>query len=324
MKMLKKAAAVLATLVAVLPLHAQAQTYPDKPIRLILAFPPGGGSDTVGRLVGDAMGKRLGQQVLIDNRGGASGNIASDLVSRAAPDGYTLLLGFSTTMTVNPGLFPDLPFDVKKDLIPITELADGQYLLVANPSVPAKTVPDLIAYAKANPGKLNFASAGIGSPLHLAGELFKQRTGVDITHLAYKGGGPAVAAVLGDEAQLMFGSVPSTLPQVQAGKLVAIATTGKKRLAALPDVPTMEEAGVKDFLVWTWYGLLAPRGTPQAIIDKLNTEAVAAVHEPAVTEGLAKVGLTAIGSTPQAFTDLIASDTEIWTKVIKDAGIKAE
>jgi tripartite-type tricarboxylate transporter receptor subunit TctC len=307
-----------------LPMHAQSATFPDKPIRLILAFPPGGGSDAVGRLVGDALGKRLGQQVLIDNRGGASGNIASDLVARANPDGYTLLLGFSTALTVNPGLFPDLPFSIKKDLVPITELADGQYLLVTNPSVPVKSVAELIAYAKANPGKLNFASAGIGSPLHLAGELFKAKAGVDLTHLAYKGGGPATAAVLGDEAQLMFGSVPSTLPQIQAGKMTALATTGVKRLPQLPDVPTLQEAGLPDVVVWTWYGLLAPAGTPQAIIDKLHDEAVAAVREPSVVEGLNRVGLSAVGSTPQAFSELIEKDTAVWTKVIKEAGIKPE
>jgi tripartite-type tricarboxylate transporter receptor subunit TctC len=324
MTILRTAAALLTALVAMAPVHSQAQTYPDKPIRLILAFPPGGGSDVVGRLVGDALGKRLGQQVLIDNRGGASGNIASDLVARSAPDGYTILLGFSTTMTVNPGLFPDLPFDIKKDLIPITELADGQYLLVTNPSVPVKTVAELIAYAKANPGKLNFSSAGTGSPLHLAGELFKKRSDIDITHLSYKGGGPAVAAVLGNEAQMMFGSVASTLSQVQAGKLVALATTGKQRLPQLPDVPTMVESGVDDFFVWTWYGLLAPAKTPQAIIDRLHDEAAAAVKDPAVVEGLANAGLKPVGSTPQAFVDLIASDTAVWTKVIKDTGIKVE
>jgi tripartite-type tricarboxylate transporter receptor subunit TctC len=190
--------------------------------------------------------------------------------------------------------------------------------------VPVKTLPELIAYAKANPGKLNFASAGTGSPLHLAGELFKNRAGVDITHLSYKGGGPAVAAVLGNEAQMMFGSVASTLSQVQAGKLVAIATTGKQRLPQLPDVPTMVEAGVPDFFVWTWYGLLAPAKTPQAIIDRLHDEAAAAVKDPAVVEGLANAGLKPVGSTPQAFVDLIASDTAVWTKVIKDTGIKVE
>jgi len=324
MKILKTAAALLTALVAFAPMHAHAQTYPDKPIRLILAFPPGGGSDVVGRLVGDALGKRLGQQVLVDNRGGASGNIASDLVARSAPDGYTILLGFSTALTVNPGLFPDLPFDIKKDLMPITELADGQYLLVANPAVPVKTVAELVAYAKANPGTLNFSSAGTGSPLHLAGELFKQKAGIEITHLSYKGGGPAVAAVLGNEAQIMFGSVPGTLAQVQAGKLIALATTGKKRLPQLPDVPTMDEVGIKDFFVWTWYGFLAPAKTPQAIIDKLHDETVAALREPAVVEGLARNGLTVVGSTPQAFADLIASDTALWTKVIKETGIKAE
>ncbi len=215
MRILSDLASILIVIGAMLPMYAQSAAFPDKLIRLILAFPPGGGSDAVGRAGRRGAGQAPCQQVLIDNRGGASGNIASDLVARANPDGYTLLLGFSTALTVNPGLFPDLPFSIKKDLVPITELADGQYLLVTNPSVPVKSVAELIAYAKANPGKLNFASAGIGSPLHLAGELFKAKAGVDLTHLAYKGGGPATAAVLGDEAQLMFGSVLDAAPQIR-------------------------------------------------------------------------------------------------------------
>ncbi len=257
-----------------MPAAAQT-TYPDKPIRLVLPFPPGGGTDGIARVVGDALGKRLGQQILIDNRPGAGGNIASDLVAKAAPNGYTLLMGFSTALTVNPGLYPNLSFNVQKDFVPITELADGQYVLVVHPDVPVKSVAELIAYAKANPGKLNFASGGTGSPLHLAGELFKATAGVNLTHLAYKGGGPAATAVLGNEAQVLFGSVASTLPQIQAGKLRALATTGLERLPQLPDVPTLDESGLKGFEVTTWYGFLAPTGTPQPILTKLHDETVA-------------------------------------------------
>jgi tripartite-type tricarboxylate transporter receptor subunit TctC len=321
----KVLAPVLTAVVAIaLPAAASAQNYPEKPIRLVLPFPPGGGTDGIARIVGDAMSKRLGQQILIDNRPGASGNIASDLVAKATPDGYTLLMGFSTALTVNPGLYGNLPFDVQKDFLPITELADGQYILVVHPSVPVKTVEELIAYAKANPGQLNFASGGQGSPLHLAGELFKARAGVDLTHLPYKGGGPAATAVLGNEAQVLFGSVASTLPQIQAGNLRALATTGMKRLPALPDIRTLDEAGLKGFEVNTWYGLLAPKGTPQPILDKLYTEAKAALAEPKVVEGLGKLGLTVVASTPQEFSALIQRETDSWAKVIKDAGIKPD
>ena len=233
-------------------------------------------------------------------------------------------MGFSTALTVNPGLYKDLPFDVQKDFAPITELADGQYILVVHPSVPAKSVEQLIAHAKANPGKLKFASGGMGSPLHLAGELFKARTGVDLLHLPYKGGGPAAIAVLGNEAQILFGSVASTLPQIQAGKFRALATTGLKRLPALPDIPTLDQIGLKGFEVTTWYGLLAPVRTPQPIVDKLYRETIATLQEPTVKDDLAKLGLSIVGSTPQQFAELVRRETVNWTKVINEAGIKPE
>jgi tripartite-type tricarboxylate transporter receptor subunit TctC len=309
---------------ALSPGLAGAQNYPGKPIRLVLPFPPGGGTDGIARIVGDALGKRLGQRILVDNRPGAGGNIASALVAKAAPDGYTLLMGFSTALTVNPGLYQDLPFNVQKDFVPITELADGQYILVVHPSVPAKSVEQLIAHAKVNPVKLKFASGGMGSPLHLAGELFKARTGVDLLHLPYKGGGPAAIAVLGNEAQILFGSVASTLPQIQAGKLRALATTGLERLPALPDIPTLDQIGLKGFEVTTWYGLLAPARTPQPILDKLYKETIATLQEPTVKDELAKLGLSIVGSTPQQFAELIRRETDNWTKVINEAGIKPD
>lgn len=309
---------------ALSPGLASAQNYPGKPIRLVLPFPPGGGTDGIARIVGDGLGKRLGQRILVDNRPGAGGNIASALVAKAAPDGYTLLMGFSTALTVNPGLYKDLPFNVQRDFVPITELADGQYILVVHPFVPARSVEELIAHAKANPGKLKFASGGTGSPLHLAGELFKARTGVDLLHLPYKGGGPAAIAVLGNEAQILFGSVASTLPQIQAGKLRALATTGLKRLPALPDIPTLDQIGLKGFQVTTWYGLLAPVRTPQAILDKLYKETIATLQEPTVQDDLAKLGLSTVGSAPQQFGELIQRESDNWTKVINEAGIKPE
>jgi tripartite-type tricarboxylate transporter receptor subunit TctC len=316
---------LLTALVAALsPGLAGAQSYPTKPIRFVLPFPPGGGTDGIARIVGDGLGKRLGQRILVDNRPGAGGNIASALVAKAAPDGYALLMGFSTALTVNPGLYKDLPFNVQKDFVPITELADGQYILVVHPSVPAKSVEELIAHAKANPGKLKFASGGMGSPLHLAGELFKARTRVDLLHLPYKGGGPAAIAVLGNEAQILFGSVASTLPQIQAGKLRALATTGLKRLPALSDIPTLDQIGLKGFEVTTWYGLLAPARTADPILDKLYKETIATLQEPTVSDELAKLGLSVVGSTPQQFAELIQRETDNWTKVINEAGIKPE
>jgi len=301
-----------------------AQDYPTKPIRLVLPFPPGGGTDGVARLVGDAMSKKLGQQIVVDNRPGAGGNIASDFVAKADPDGYTLLMGFSTALTVNPSLYPNLPFDVGKDFVPITELADGQYVLVVNPSLPAKTPAELIAYAKEHPGEINFASGGNGSPLHLAGELFKAKAGVEMTHLPYSGGGPASAAVLGNEAQVLFGSVASTLPQIKAGALRALATTGLKRLETLPDVPTLDESGLKGFEVLTWYGLLAPTGTPQAILDRLQQDSVAALQDPAIKEGLDRLGLQVVAGTSAEFKALIDRDTASWSTVISDVGIKPQ
>jgi tripartite-type tricarboxylate transporter receptor subunit TctC len=316
--------AVLMPLLLALAVPAAAQDYPAKPVRLVLPFPPGGGTDGIARLVGDAMSRKLGQQILIDNRPGAGGNIASDLVAKAAPDGYTLLMGFNTALTVNPSLYPNLSFDVKKDFVPITELAEGQYVLVVHPSVPAKTVAELIDYAKGHPGELNFASGGIGSPLHLAGELFKSTAGVDLTHIAYKGGGPAATAVLSNEAQVLFGSVASTLPQVQAGNLRALATTGAKRLAALPDVPTLDESGLKGFQVSTWYALLAPTGTSQDVLTRLHDEAVEVLKDPKVKDGLGLLGLQTVGSTPQELADLIVRDTARYADVVRTAGIKPQ
>ena len=306
-----------------LPVQAQ-DDYPNKPVRLVLPFPPGGGTDALARILADAMTESMGQQVVVDNRPGAAGNIASDTVAKAEPDGYTLLLGFSTALVVNPSLYEDLAFDIEEDFDPITLIADAQYILVTHPSVPAESVDELIAHAKENPGELNFSSSGVGGPLHLAAELFKNRADVDIVHIPYDGGGPAAQAVLGGEVDILFGSVAATKPQVDEGQLRALATTGLERSDALPDLPTLDEAGLEGFNVTSWYALLAPAGTPEPIIDKLNDEVLKALSLPEVQERLAERGLTPIGSTPEELAQHMAEEREVWSEVIERAGLEPE
>ena len=234
-----------------------ADSYPIRPSRLLVPFAPGGGADALARIITPKLHEALGQPWVVDNRGGAAGNLAAETVARAAPDGYTVFLGFGTVLTVNPSLYK-LPYSVEKDLQPVTTLATAQYILVLHPSVPAGTLKEFIAVAKQKPGAFNYASAGVGSPLHLAAELFKKRAGINMVHLAYKGGGPAAAAVLGGEAQVLFGSVASSMPQVKAGRLKALATTGLKRSKVAPELPTIAESGFPGFDVSSWYALLVP------------------------------------------------------------------
>jgi tripartite-type tricarboxylate transporter receptor subunit TctC len=299
--------------------------YPSRPIRLVVPFPPGGGSDASARILVPKLGDGTGQQWVVDNRGGAAGNIATEIVASAPPDGYTVLLGFATALTVNPTLYPTLPFNVARDFQAVTKFAEAQYVLVVHPTVKASTVQEFIALAKANPGKLNYSSAGVGSPLHLAAEMFKFRAGVDLINVAYKGGGPAAAALLGGEVQALFGSVPATLPQVKAGKMRALATTGLKRLAIAPDLPTVAEAGFPGFDVTTWYGMLVPSRTPKAVVNRIFDETIKAVKPADVVEALGRQGLDIETSkSPEAFTADIRAETAAWAKVIKAANIRAE
>jgi tripartite-type tricarboxylate transporter receptor subunit TctC len=300
-----------------------AAEYPTKPIRLLIPFAPGGGADALARIITPKLAESMGQQWVVDNRAGAAGNISAETVARAAPDGYTALMGFSTVLTVNPTLYK-LPFDPARDLAPVTLLATAQYLLVVHPSVAAGSVKELAALAKQKPRALNFASAGVGSPLHLAGELFQSRAGVQLTHVPYKGGGPAAAAVLAGEAQMIFGSVASSLPQVKAGKLRALATTGLKRSKVAPEVPTMAESGFPGFEVTSWYALLVPTGTPAAIANRIREEAGKALQRPDVLQVMAAQGLEAETSTPRELASRIAAERKTWAEVIKAAGIKAE
>jgi tripartite-type tricarboxylate transporter receptor subunit TctC len=297
--------------------------YPTRPVRLLVPFAPGGGADALSRIITPKMHDALGQAWVVDNRGGAAGNIAAETVAKAAPDGYTALMGFSTVLTVNPSLYK-LPYSVTKDLQPVTLLATAQYILVIHPSVAATNLKDFIALAKQKPGSLNYASAGVGSPLHLAAELFKKRAGIDMAHVAYKGGGPAAVAVLAGEAQVLFASVASSIPQVKAGKLKALATTGTKRSKVVPDLPTIAESGFPGFDVSTWYALLVPARTSAAIVNKIRGAAIKAVALPDVQEAMSRQGLDVETSTPQELAARMSAETAVWAGVIKDSGIKAE
>lgn len=322
--LIRLAAVVPGSAALALTAHAFAQNYPDRPIRLLVAFSAGGGSDTSARIVAVKMSEILGQQVVVDNRPGAGGNIATELVVRAQPDGYTLLWGFSAPIVVNPSLYKNLPFDTEKDLEPIALVASSQYILVVHPSVSVSSVKELIAFAKSRPGQLSYASAGVGTPHHLAAELFKSRAGLDITHVVYKGGAPAVVAVISGEVKLHFGSFSTSLPHVKTGRLTALALTGPTRSPEAPEVPTMQEQGFAGFDVRSWFGFFAPARTPKPIVARLNKELLRILAIPDVQERLRKTGVDPSGSTPQELAAYIKVEKAVWAKVIKDAGIKSE
>ena len=300
-----------------------AQTYPDHVIRLIVPFPPGGGNDTLGRLVAQRLSSTLGQQVIVDNRVGAGGNLGTELAARAKPDGYMLTLGFVANMAMTPSL-GKVNYDPLTSFAPISMVAQGYQILSVNPSFPAQSVAELIALAKAKPGVLNYGSGGSGSPLHLVGELFKLRTGTDIQHIPYKGSPQATAAVLAGETEMVFGSVVATLPFVKTGKLRALAVTSPKRIAAAPDVPTLNELGYPGIEASSWYGLYAPAGTPPAIIARINTEMVKLAQDPDYREQLGRQGQEAISSTPEELQRYMRSELDTWSRVIKTANIKAD
>ena len=303
---------------------AHAQTYPSKPIRFVLPFPPGGGTDALARILSPRLSERLGQSIVIDNRPGAAGNISADIVAKSAPDGYTLLMGFSTVLTTSKSLYAKLPFDPERDLVPITQLATAQYILVVHPSVAAKSIVELIALARAKPGTLNYASSGVGGPLHLSAELFKARAGIDLVHVAYKGGGPAASAVLAGETQVLFGSVASSLQHIRTGRLRALAVTGSRRSPLAPELPTIAESGFPGFNVTAWDSLLAPRGTAPEVVTKIHAEVVQVLKLPEIRELINTVGYEPTGTTPAELAALIRSESATWAKVIRDADIRAE
>jgi len=303
---------------------AAAQSYPNKAVRMVVPFAAGAGSnDIMARLIAQKLSDSFGQQVVVDNRPGASGIIGTDIVAKALPDGYTVLM-MSLTFTVNPSLFSKLPYDTVKDLVPVTMVASAPLMLVVHPSVPAKSVAEFIAYAKANPGKLNFGSGGPGTTPHLAGEMLKTMAGIQVTHIPYKGGAPALTDLIGGQIQFMLENIPGTLPFAKAGKLRALAVTDLKRSPLLPELPTLDEAGLKGYQIVGWNGLFVPTGTPRAIVDKLHAEVVKALALPNVKERLATMGADGVGDTPQHFASFIKAEIPKWAKVVKDAGLKVE
>lgn len=303
---------------------AIAQSYPSKPIRLVVPFTPGGVTDTSGRLIAEQLSKRLGQQVIVDNKPGASGNIGTQQVAAAEGDGYTLLLGFDGTLVINPHVFPKTGFDTLKDFAPIGKIGDAVLILVANPSFPAKNLKDLIALSKTQAGGLSYGTSGTGGTPHIAGELLRQRTGANLVHVPYKGGGQALTDVLGGNIPLVYTAIAGAIPHVKSGKLLPIAVSSSKRASSMPDVATFIENGVTDFEASSWVGLLAPAKTPRAIITRLNTELNAVLNDPEVKERLNGMGITAAPGTAESFGAELSRDLAKYGPVVKAAGIKAE
>ena len=316
---------VVSILVLLLAAHTVlGQAYPAKPIRMVVPFAAGAGSnDIMARLIAQKLSESFGQQVVVDNRPGASGIIGCDIVAKAQPDGYTVLM-MSLTLAVNPSLFRKLPFDSERDFAPVTMVASAPLMLVVHPSVPAKSVAELVAYAKANPNRLNFGSGGPGATPHLAGEMFKLLAGVQMTHVPYKGGAPALADLVGGQIQLMLENIPGTLPFVKAGKLRALAVTDAKRSPAIPDLPTLDEAGLKGYELVGWNGLFLPRGTATPVVTKLYSDTRQALLLPDIKERLAQMGAEGVGNTPAQFAAFIKAEIAKWAKVVAAAGIKAE
>jgi tripartite-type tricarboxylate transporter receptor subunit TctC len=303
---------------------AAAQDYPAKPIKLIVPFAPGGVTDTSARAVAEALGARLGQPVVVENKPGASGNIGTAQVAQSPADGYTLVLGFDGTMVINPHVFANMPFNTLRDFVAVTKLGDAALLLVAHPSVPAKNLAEFMAYAKAKPGPHPYGTSGTGGTPHLAGELMKQRTGIDLEHIPYKGGGQAMTDVLGGQIPLVFTAIASAQQHVKSGKVVALGVPSLKRSAALPDVPTFIESGIPGFEATSWVGVFAPAKTPRAIVDKLQREIAAVLQTDKVKERYAVLGIEPVGNTPEQFTEQIKADLARWGEVVKAAHIKVE
>ena len=303
---------------------AAAQGWPAKPIRLVVPFTPGGVTDTSGRLIAEQLGKRLGQQVVVDNKPGASGNIGTQQVANAEPDGYTLLLGFDGTLVINPHVFPKVGFDTVKDLAAIGKIGDATLILVSNPQFKPKTLREVIDASKADPNGLSYGTSGTGGTPHIAGELLRQRTGAKFTHIPYKGGGQAMTDVLGGNIPLVYTAVAGAIGHIKTGQLHPVAVSSARRSASLPDVPTFIESGVPDFDISSWVGVLGPARLPQAIIQKLNTELQAVLNDPVVREKLAVMGIAAAPGTPQQFAEQIRNDLQRYEGVVKAAGIRLE
>ena len=303
---------------------AQAQTYPDRPIRLIAPFPAGGLVDVLARAVGDELSKSLGQPVIVENRPGAGGNIGADAVAKSAPDGYTLLMTSAGILTANEFLYAKMPFDTATAFVPVSNVADMPMMVVVNPKIEAKTLAEFVAYAKANPGKLNFGSPGVGTTGHLGLALFMHAANIKLTHVPYKGAAPAITDLIAGQIDGVVDNPPTVLPHIEAQKLRPLAVAAKTRMAQLPDLPTAAEAGVANFEASSWFGVAAPAGTPPAIVARLHKDIAAALAKPELKERFAKSGARLLGNSPEEFAKQIVDDRKMWGEVIKAAGINAQ
>lgn len=317
-------AVLLATVASATALTAAAQAFPSKPMKIIVPFPPGAATDTLARAVAQKLSEAYGQPVVVENKSGATGTIGSTQVMMSPPDGYTLLMATTSTHGIAPNLYKKAPYDPVRDFEPVSLVAWTPNVLAVNPSVKADSVKELIALARAEPGKITFASSGSGSSIHLAGELFKSMAGVDMLHVPYKGAAPALTDLIGGQVSIMFDTVAQSLPQIKAGKLKALAVTTRQRSSALPDVPTVSEAGLPGYEMAGWIGLLAPRGTPRDVIDKLAAEVARIVKLPDVRERMATLGVELAGSPPQEFGSVISTELPKYAKLMRDAGMQKE
>ena len=324
MTLLRIAATALAALALAAPVQSQSPAYPSKPIRIIVPVAAGGIGDYYARLIGAKLLDTWGQAVLVENRTGGGGNIGSDFVAKAPADGYTLLIGFVGPQAVNQFMFKSMPYDTSRAFAPVAMIIEAEGMLAVHPSVAIHTVDDLLALARAKPGALSYASGGVGTASHLAGELFKSMTKVDMVHIPYKGNAPAIADVIGGQVQLTFATLPTVIPHVRAGKLRGVAVIGGSRSAAAPQLPTIAESGVPGFAVNNWIGLFAPAGTPPEIIRKVNAEVMRIMRLPEVARRMEVEGERFTLNTPEEFAQFIRADTERWSKVVREAGIKAD
>jgi tripartite-type tricarboxylate transporter receptor subunit TctC len=322
MKSLQRAALAGLFAVAAVPAAAQ-QDYPNRPITLVVPYAAGGGNDVMARTVADRMSRTLGQQIVVENRGGAGGSIATRQVAKAAPDGYTLVIGGTGTLAVNPTLYNDVGYDPRKDFAPVGLIGTGALILLVHPGVQAKSVAELIALAKKEPGRLSFASAGVGSGIHLAAELFMLMADVKLAHVPYRGTGPALTDLLGGHVQLYFSSLPSAIGIVRDGKVRALAVTGLKRAPAFPDIPTVDEAGLKGFEAVLHYGIVAPAGTPKPVVDKLNASLRDALAQPEIREKMARDGTEPLPSSPEEYAADIDHEEKKWSAIVRKSGAKA-
>ena len=318
-----RAAALAISLVA-FGASAQAQTYPDRPIRLIAPFPAGGLADVLARAVGDELTRSLGQPVIVENRTGAGGNIGAEAVARSAPDGYTLMMSSAGILTANQFLYASMPFDPERDFVTVSNVADMPMMVVVNPKVEAKTLAEFVALARAHPNKLNFGSPGIGTTGHLGLAMFMHAAGIKLTHVPYRGAAPAITDLLAGQIDGVVDNPPTVLPHIESGKLRPLAVAAKTRMALLPTLPTAEQAGVANFEASSWFGVVAPAGTPQPIIDRLHKDIAAALRQPALQERFAKSGARLIGNTPVEFAQQIRDDRKTWGEIIRAADIKPQ